>query len=123
MILIATDAPLSDRNLQRLAWRSFAGLARSGSALAAGSGDYAIAFSTATAVRRMAAQRRQVTRTLALGNENLSPLFQAVIETTEEAIYNSLWAAKTMTGYRNRTVYALPQEKVLARLGGPKADG
>ena len=118
MILVATDAPLSDRNLKRLAWRSFAGLARSGSSLAAESGDYAIAFSTATVVRRTAARRRQVNRTLELGNENLSPLFQAVIEATEEAIYNSLWAATTMTGYRGRTVSALPQKKVLARLGG-----
>jgi D-aminopeptidase len=117
MILIATDAPLSDRNLGRLAWRSFAGLARSGSSLSGGSGDYAIAFSTATAVRRSAAQRRQVIRRLELGNDNLSPLFQAVIEATEEAIYNSLWAATTMSGYRERTVYALPQEEVLVRLG------
>ena len=116
MIVIATDAPLSDRNLGRMAWRSFAGLARCGSSLANGSGDYATAFSTATAVRRTAARRRQVSRFLELANENMSPLFQAVIETTEEAIYNSLWAATTMTGYRARTVSALPLEKVLARL-------
>jgi D-aminopeptidase len=74
MILIATDVPLSDRNLGRLAWRSFAGLARSGSSLAPGSGDYAIAFSTATAVGHTPAQRRQVSRWLALGSETLSPL-------------------------------------------------
>lgn len=116
MIVVATDAPLSDRNLRRLAWRSFAGLARTGSSLANGSGDYAIAFSTAPAVRRTAARRRQVSRFLELANENLSPLFQAVIETSEEAIYNSLWAAVTMTGYRGRTVSALPKEEVLARL-------
>lgn len=122
MILVATDAPLSDRNLRRLAWRSFAGLARTGSSMAAGSGDYAIAFSTAPSVRRSAAERRQVSRTLELGNDNLSPLFQAVIETTEEAIYNSLWAATTMTGYRGRTVSALPNEEVLARLNNPESN-
>ncbi|MFN2191413.1 MAG: P1 family peptidase [Candidatus Promineifilaceae bacterium] len=116
MILVATDAPLSDRNLRRLAWRSFTGLARTGSSFANGSGDYAIAFSTATAVRRKAAQRHMIERSLELGNENLSPLFQAVIEATEEAIYNSLWAAATTTGYHGRTIYALPQEEVLARL-------
>jgi D-aminopeptidase len=64
MILVASDAPLSDRNLQRLARRFFAGLARCGSSLANGLGDYAIAFSTATAVRRKAAQRRAVGRSL-----------------------------------------------------------
>jgi len=116
IIVIATDAPLSDRNCRRLAWRSFAGLARSGSSLSNESGDFAIAFSTASGVRRSALLRRQVSRPLELPNEMLSPLFQATIEATEEAIYNSLWAAETMTGYRGRTVYALPREAVLARL-------
>ena len=116
IILVATDAPLSDRNCRRLAWRSFAGLARSGSSFSNESGDYAIAFSTASGVRRSALRRRQVSRPLELPNELLSPLFQAAIEATEEAIYNSLWAAETMIGYRGRTVYALPCEAVLARL-------
>jgi D-aminopeptidase len=116
MIVVATDAPLSDRNCRRLAWRSFAGLARSGSSLANGSGDYAIAFSTASTVRRTALQRKQVSRMLDLPNDLLSPLFQAVIEATEEAIANSLWAAETMTGTHGRTVHALPREAVLARL-------
>jgi D-aminopeptidase len=119
MILVATDAPLSDRNLRRLAWRSFASVARSGSSMSNGSGDYAIAFSTATAVRRKAVQRRTVRPTRELGNDSLSPLFQAVIEATEEAIYNSLWAATAMTGFRGRTVYALAQEGVLGRLKNP----
>jgi D-aminopeptidase len=115
MIVVATDAPLSDRNLRRLAWRSFAGLARTGSSFSNGSGDYAVAFSTAKGVRRTALQRRKLMRTLELGNDALSPLFQAVIEATEEAIYNSLWAATTMTGFNGRTVYAIPHEEVLSR--------
>jgi D-aminopeptidase len=116
MIVIATDAPLSDRNLRRLAWRSFAGLARSGSSLSNGSGDYALAFSTSEMVRRTAVRRRQVSRLADLPNELLSPLFQAVIEATEEAISNSLWAARTMIGTQGRTVLALPQDQVLSLL-------
>ena len=116
MIIVATDAPLSDRNLRRLAWRSFAGMARTGSSLANGSGDYAIAFSTADTVRRTPARRRQVSRVTELPNELTSPLFQAVIEATEEAILNSLWAARTMKGTRDRTVFALPQDQVLSLL-------
>ncbi len=116
MIVIATDAPLSDRNLRRLAERAFAGLARTGSSMSNGSGDYAIAFSTASTVRRTAARRRQAGRFVELANENMSPLFQAVIESTEEAIYNSLWAAVTMTGARGRTVFALPAADVVSRL-------
>lgn len=108
MILIATDAPLSDRNLRRLAWRAFAGLARTGADLADGSGDYAIAFSTAPEVRRTPARRRRVSPIADLPNALVSPLFQAVIEATEEAIYNSLWAAVSMTGTKGRTVPALP---------------
>jgi D-aminopeptidase len=64
-------------------------------------------------------QRRTVRPTRELGNDSLSPLFQAVIEATEEAIYNSLWAATAMTGFRGRTVYALAQEGVLGRLKNP----
>ena len=115
MILLATDAPLSARNLSRLAARTFAGLARCGAAFSNGSGDYAIAFSTHEDVRRTAVRRAQPAYLLELPNDLLSPLFQAAAEATEEAILNSLWAAQPMTGHRG-SVEALPHEPVLARL-------
>jgi len=113
MIVVATDAPLSDRNLTRLAWRTFAGLAKTGSSFVNGSGDYAIAFSTADAVRRTPEQRRDVAVVRELPNELISPLFQAAIEATEEAIYNSLFMAETMTGRDSTTINALPLKCVL----------
>ena len=113
MIVIATNAPLSDRNLSRLARRSFAGLARTGSSFVNGSGDYAIAFSTADAVRRTPERRRDVAAIRELPNELISPLFQAAIEATEEAIYNSLFMAETMSGRDNTTIEALPLKRVL----------
>lgn len=112
MIVVATDAPLSDRNLKRLAKRGLAGLARTGASMGDGSGDYVIAFSTAEDVRRTAERRRQVWAYPELPNESISPLFQAVIESTEEAIYNSLCMAETMTGYRGHTIEALPLDKL-----------
>ena len=96
MIVIATDAPLNDRNLTRLAQRSFAGLARTGSAFTNGSGDYAIAFSTAAEVRRTPVRRSAVAQVADLPNDQLSPLFVAVADATEEAIYNSLLKARTV---------------------------
>lgn len=96
MIVIATDAPLSDRNLERLAKRSFAGLARTGSAFTNGSGDYAIAFSTANEVRRTPARRQATSMAPEIPNDQLSPLFVAVADATEEAIYNSLLKARTI---------------------------
>jgi D-aminopeptidase len=126
MLILATDAPLSDRNLTRLARRAFAGLARTGAAMSNGSGDYALAFSTAEAVRRTPARRKAVA-TLpdrsaersrrSLPNDLVSPLFLAAIEATEEAIYNSLLRAVTVTGYRSRTVEALPLDGWLDDLG------
>ena len=113
MIVLVTDAPLSDRNLKRLAARGLAGLARTGAALSNGSGDYVIAFSTNEDVRRTAERRSKAWAYPEIPNEMVSPLFQAAIEITEEAIYNSLCMAETMTGYRNRTVKALPLEKVI----------
>jgi D-aminopeptidase len=95
MILIATDAPLSDRNLTRLARRGMAGLARTGSTFSNGSGDYAIAFSTAEAVRRTPARRAGAATISDLANDAVSPLFAAAAEATEEAIYNSLLMATT----------------------------
>jgi D-aminopeptidase len=109
IIVVGTDAPVSDRNLRRLASRAIMGLARTGSSASNGSGDYVIAFSTARSVRRTADVQRLATEEL--GNEEMSALFQAVIEATEEAIYNSLFAATTMTG-SGRTVEALPIDRV-----------
>ena len=117
IIVIATDAPVDARNLKRMAARSMMGLARTGGSGSNGSGDYAIAFSTATDARiRFSSNSAQAPRNVkALPNDMMSPLFLAVIEATEEAIYNSLFRAETMTG-RGRTVPALPIDKTLAIL-------
>jgi len=116
MIVIATDAPLDPRALERLASRSFLGLARTGSWQANGSGDFAIAFSTAPVVRRGPLPVGQRSRTAeVLTNDALSPLFQAVTEATEEAIVNSLFRAVTVRGARG-TIRALPLDTVLTIL-------
>ena len=115
IIVIATDAPLDARNLGRMAARAMMGLARTGASASNGSGDYAIAFSTAADVRIKPASPREpvVPRTLkTLGNDATSPLFLAVIEATEEAIYNSLFRATTTSG-KGRTVEALPLDRTL----------
>lgn len=112
IIIIATDAPIDHRNLQRLAARSMMGLARTGSAGSNGSGDYAIAFSTAPELRIRNSSRNQKLNVTLLSNEAMSPLFLAVIEATEEAIYNSLFRATTMTA-RGHAVEALPIDKTL----------
>lgn len=109
MIVIATDAPLSDRNLERVAARAVMGLARTGSFASNGSGDYAIAFSTAASVRRPIDAKRIPTEELA--NEEMSGLFEATVEATEEAIYNSLFKATDVTG-SGRTIEALPIDRV-----------
>jgi D-aminopeptidase len=116
MIVVATDAPLSDRNLRRLAARALAGLARTGAAMSNGSGDYVIAFSTAESVRRRRGRNGSPTGP-ELANDDISPLFQAVIEATEEAIYNSLCMAETVRGYRGHIGHALPLDQVRALLG------
>lgn len=116
MIVVATDAPLSDRNLTRLARRALAGLARTGAALSNGSGDYVIAFATAAAVRRTPARRSQTTTIADLPNEQTSPLFLAALEATEEAIDNSLCMATTVRGYRGHVAEALPLDRVTALL-------
>lgn len=112
MIVAATDAPLSDRNLKRLARRGLAGLARTGASMSDGSGDYVIAFSTAEQVRRTAERRAKVWAFPEVPNAQMSPLFEAMIEATEEAIYNSLCMAQTMTGYKGRTIEALPLQGI-----------
>ncbi|MEO7658628.1 MAG: P1 family peptidase [Pyrinomonadaceae bacterium] len=108
IIVIATDAPLDHRQLSRLASRSMSGLARTGSSMTNGSGDYAIAFSTANRINAS----QNVRDIKVLGNDAMSPLFHAVIEATEEAILNSLFKATTMTGRDKRTIEALPTDKV-----------
>ncbi len=115
MIVIATDAPLSDRNLTRLARRALLAVGRTGSPATNGSGDYVLAFSTATSVRRTPERRRTVAAYEELPNGRISPLFQAVVEATEEAVYNSLFKATTVSGHRG-TVEALPLEEVLPLL-------
>jgi D-aminopeptidase len=111
MIVIATDAPLDARNLKRLASRSILGLGATGSSTSNGSGEYAIAFSTAGRVpfQTTAAPLKFE----ALANDAMSPLFQAVKEATEEAVYNSMFMARTVKGHEGRTVEALPIEKTL----------
>ncbi|HEY8484303.1 MAG TPA: P1 family peptidase [Longimicrobiales bacterium] len=120
MIVVATDAPLGSRNLERLARRALVGLARTGSSMSNGSGDYVIAFSTAEAVRRRAGEPLRTVRELP--DEAMSPLFQAVAEATEEAIYNSLFRATTTRGHRG-TVEALPLDRTLEILRRHNAIG
>jgi D-aminopeptidase len=110
MIVIATDAPASDRNLRRVAARAMLGVARTGSTMDNGSGDYAIAFSTHPGIRRR--WREEHRAVVELGNDAMSPLFQGVVEATEEAIYNSLLTATTERANGN-TVEALPGDEVL----------
>ena len=116
IIVVATDAPVDSRNLKRLAARSMMGLARTGSAASNGSGDYAIAFSTAADLRiraRSTSESPYTPRDAKLvSNDGMSPLFLAVIEATEEAVYNSLLRATTATG-RGRTVEALPIDRTI----------
>jgi D-aminopeptidase len=122
MIVIATDAPVDARNLKRLAARAMAGIARTGSSVSNGSGDYAIAFSTAQQVRIHTEDKALTRHVELLTNDAMSPLFEAVIEATEEAVYNSLLRAATMTG-RGNTVEALPIEKtteILKKYGAIK---
>ena len=107
MIVVATDAPLGNRNLTRLARRALAGLARTGSSMTNGSGDFVISFST-TPVSRLAAAGP-------VSNNRMSPLFHAAIEATEEAIYNSLFMATRVVGHRG-TAEALPIDSTMAIL-------
>ena len=114
MIVVATDAPLDARDLKRLAARAVFGLARTGSSYTNGSGDYAIAFSTSPEMRSRFGASEPVARKI-LPTDAVSPLFQAVLEATEEAVYNSMFQATTITG-SGRTVEAIPIERVKAIL-------
>ena len=114
MMVVATDAPLDSRNLERLARRALMGLARTGASGSNGSGDYVLAFSTAEEVRRGPTEGpRQISD---LPNDEMPGLFQASIEATEEAIYNSLLRAISVTGYRGRTAEALPIQETVELL-------
>jgi D-aminopeptidase len=115
MIVIATDAPVDARNLKRMAARAMLGLGRTGAAASNGSGDYSIAFSTAPQVRIRSEDKGLTRHVELLSNDAMSPLFLAVIEATEEAVYNSLFRATTITG-QGHTVEALPIEKTTAIL-------
>lgn len=112
MVVIATDAPLTARDLERLAARGIFGLGRTGASYGHGSGDYAIAFSTSPETRVRHGETALRARTL-LPSDALDPLFQAALEATEEAVLNALLRAETMTG-NGTTVEALPVEKVKA---------
>jgi len=112
MIVVATDAPLDARNLERLAKRAFMGLAKTGGIASNGSGDYVIAFSTNDSVR-VAHNGEAVTATPLLSNDRISPVFMAAIEATEEAIINSLFMATSMKGFRGNTVSNLPVNEVI----------
>lgn len=116
MIVIATDAPLSDRNLERLAARSFLGIARTGSAMSNGSGDYALAFSTSESVRRTTYRRAQLHTLEDWPNESMTSLFQAVVEATEEAVYNALFKASDVDGINQGRYPAIPVQQVLQLL-------
>jgi D-aminopeptidase len=111
MIVVATDAPLDHRNLSRLAARAMMGLARTGSSESNGSGDYVIAFSSSPDVRIEASEAVYRPKGL-LSNDSMSPLFEAVIEATEEAIYNSMFRAHDVTA-NGHTVKALPLQETV----------
>ena len=113
MIVVATDAPLHARNLKRLAKRAIMGLAKTGGIASNGSGDYVIAFSTAESLRVSYRSDQPTVEAELLRNSEMSPLFMAVIEATEEAIINSLFAAATLEGRDGHTAEALPVEKVI----------
>ncbi|NVK48877.1 MAG: P1 family peptidase [Cyclobacteriaceae bacterium] len=119
MIVVATDAPILSRNLERIAKRAMMGLAKTGGIASNGSGDYVIAFSTAENLRSAySAETGKLEQAELLRNDDMSSLFMAVIEATEEAIINSLFAAETMKGKQGRVIEALPKEQVINWIKG-----
>jgi D-aminopeptidase len=110
MIVVITDAPVTSRNLQRIAKRAFMGLAKSGGIASNGSGDYIIAMSVAK--ENLIDESKSFYTPVELQNDSMSPLFMATIEATEEALLNSLTAAVSMTGYKGRRVERLPEEVI-----------
>ena len=115
MIIIATDAPILERNLERMAKRAMLGLARAGGIASNGSGDYVIAFSTAVENRIPYQNKSPMLDRKEIPNDYLTPFFQATIDATEEAIINSLFAAETLEGNAYK-VEALPVDEVLKKL-------
>jgi D-aminopeptidase len=113
IVVVATDAPLSDRNLERLAHRGLLGIARTGSPMTNGSGEYAVAFSTNLDVRRTPERRSKPSAIVDLPNDQITPLFEAAVEAAEEAAINSLFAATSMDG-NGHHIDALPVDKVVA---------
>ncbi len=111
MIVVATDAPLDSRNLKRLAARAMLGFGKTGGVSSNGSGDYVIAFSTAKTLRIK--HGSGFTGGKVLANNKMTPLFQAVIDATQEAIINSLFAARTTTGFKGHKARALPVERAM----------
>ena len=114
MMIVATDAPLEARNLERVAKRAFMGLAKSGGVASNGSGDFVIAFSTNEAMRipHNGVKGEKLPMNV-VQNDDMTPLFMATIEATEEAVINSLFAAKDTKTYKGTVVKALPKDKVM----------
>lgn len=121
MMVVATDAPIDARNLERVAKRAFMGLAKAGGIASNGSGDFAIAFSTAKENRvPHNTKKLEKLQNVNVANDDMTPIFMATIEATEEAVVNSLFKAKDVKGYNGRVTKALPVDQVLEML---KAEG
>jgi L-aminopeptidase/D-esterase-like protein len=109
IVVVATNAPLLPHQLRRLATRAPLGLARTGGIAENTSGDFALAFSTA---HRGLCEKRAVVDVAMLPNDQITPLFAATVQATEEAVVNALVAAETMAGVNGRTVFALPHDRL-----------
>lgn len=121
MMVVATDAPIDARNLERVAKRAFMGLAKAGGIASNGSGDFAIAFSTAKENRvPHNTKKLEKLQNVNVANDDMTPIFMATIEATEEAVVNSLFKAKDVKGYNGKVTKALPVDQVLETL---KAEG
>jgi D-aminopeptidase len=121
MMVVATDAPIDARNLERVAKRAFMGLAKAGGIASNGSGDFAIAFSTAKENRvPHNTKKLEKLQNVNVANDDMTPIFMATIEATEEAVVNSLFKAKDVKGYNGKVTKALPVGQVLEML---KAEG
>ena len=121
MMVVATDAPIDARNLERVAKRAFMGLAKAGGIASNGSGDFAIAFSTAKENRvPHNTKKLEKLQNVNVANDDMTPIFMATIEATEEAVVNSLFKAKDVKGYNGKVTKVLPVDQVLEML---KAEG
>lgn len=121
MMVVATDAPIDARNLERVAKRAFMGLAKAGGIASNGSGDFAIAFSTARENRvPHNTKKLEKLQNVNVANDDMTPIFMATIEATEEAVVNSLFKAKDVKGYNGKVTKVLPVDQVLEML---KAEG